>query len=294
MKVRPARREDYAALAELFASADEAVSGRSSPIDEEAVDGWLLTVALGTNTWLFEENETLVAAAFARLHRDGRGVSAGAVRPSARSRGLGTRLLRLTEARLVDEGARRIHAWSHAGDVAADELLARRGYREVRRFWTMAVELPDEPPEPAVPLEPFREEDAPAFHAALEAAFADHWEPHPEPFESWWERQRERSTYDPALWFLIRDGDEVVATIRNEIRASGGYVGALGVRRPWRGRGYGRALLLHSFREFRRRGMTRATLGVDAANPTGATRLYESAGMLVEQEDIVWEKTLAA
>jgi hypothetical protein len=38
--------------------------------------------------------------------------------------------------------------------------------------------------------------------------------------------------------------------------------------------------------------MTRATLGVDAANPTGATRLYESVGMHVEQEEIVWEKTL--
>jgi ribosomal protein S18 acetylase RimI-like enzyme len=69
-------------------------------------------------------------------------------------------------------------------------------------------------------------------------------------------------------------------------------VGALGVRRRWRGRGYGRALLLHTFREFRRRGMTRATLGVDAANPTGATRLYESVGMHVEQEEIVWEKAL--
>ena len=65
------------------------------------------------------------------------------------------------------------------------------------------------------------------------------------------------------------------------------------MRRPWRGRGYGRDLLRHSFREFRRRGMRRATLGVDAANPTGATHLYESVGMYVEQEAIVWEKVFA-
>jgi ribosomal protein S18 acetylase RimI-like enzyme len=84
-----------------------------------------------------------------------------------------------------------------------------------------------------------------------------------------------------------------VAIARNEQRASGGYVGSLGVRRAWRGRGYGRALLLHSFREFRRRGMTRATLGVDAANPTGATHLYESVGMHVDLEAVVWEKSLA-
>ena len=46
--------------------------------------------------------------------------------------------------------------------------------------------LDGELPEPDVPIEPFREDDAVAFHAALEEAFADHWEPHPEPFESWW------------------------------------------------------------------------------------------------------------
>jgi hypothetical protein len=39
--------------------------------------------------------------------------------------------------------------------------------------------------------------------------------------------------------------------------------------------------------------MTRATLGVDAANPTGATHLYESVGMHVDLEVTVWEKALA-
>jgi hypothetical protein len=33
-------------------------------------------------------------------------------------------------------------------------------------------------------------------------------------------------------------------------------------------------------------------LGVDADNPTGATKLYESAGMSLELEAVVWEKTV--
>jgi hypothetical protein len=33
-------------------------------------------------------------------------------------------------------------------------------------------------------------------------------------------------------------------------------------------------------------------LGVDAQNPTGATRLYERAGLRVIKEDIVYEKEL--
>lgn len=139
----------------------------------------------------------------------------------------------------------------------------------------------------------FREGDAPAFHAALNEAFEDHWEPRPEPFEQWWARQQKRPGYDPSLWFYVADGEEIAGVIRNDPnQLGGGYVGALGVRRPWRGRGYGRALLLHSFREFKRRGMARASLDVDSASPTGATRLYESVGMQVDLETVVWERRL--
>jgi mycothiol synthase len=291
VSVRPATRDDFAAIADVFRSADEVVTGRSSSIDVDSIDGWLRTTSLETNTWLFEEDDSLVAAAFAHLVGEV-GNSAGVVRPSARGRGLGTRLADLVEARLTQEGARRIYTWTVAGDSTSDDLVRARGFREARRFWDMAIELEREPPEPDVAIETFREQVAPAFHATLEEAFAEHWENRPEPFDDWWRRQRDRVNYDPSLWFLIREGDEVVAAARNELRPHGGYVGSLGVRRAWRGRGYGRALLLHSFGEFRRRGMTRATLGVDASNATGATRLYESVGMHVEQENIVWEKSL--
>jgi ribosomal protein S18 acetylase RimI-like enzyme len=287
--------EDAAAVAELFGAVEEALRGRPSQLDADAIHGWWQTIAFKTNTWLMEEDGMLLAAAFARAYGD-RGNSAGAVHPTAQGRGLGTQLVELAEGRMTEEGAARIHSWALAADKRAAELFEQHGYREARRFWEMAIEFaiePDgDPAEPPVPAEPFREDEAPAFHAALEEAFEDHWEPHPEAFEEWWARQRARTNYDPSLWFVIRDGDEVAAVARNELRTSGGYVGALGVRRRWRGRGYGRALLLHTFREFRRRGMTRATLGVDAANPTGATRLYESVGMHVEQEEIVWEKAL--
>ena len=95
----------------------------------------------------------------------------------------------------------------------------------------------------------------------------------------------------PRAW---GDGGEIAAVVRNDPdRNGGGLVGALGVRRAWRGRGLGRALLLHTFGEFHRRGTGRVTLGVDSSNPTGATQLYESVGMHVELENVVWEKILA-
>ena len=146
MNVRPATREDLADVAELFGSVEEAVTGRPSRLDAMVVEGWLQTISYETNTWLFEEDGQLVAGAFA-MQFGRRGNSAGAVRPSAWGRGLGGQLIDLVEARLGDEGVERLHSWTVAGDAAADELLRGRGYREVRRFWEMAIELDEEPPE---------------------------------------------------------------------------------------------------------------------------------------------------
>jgi len=292
VNVRPATSDDLGVLAELFGSVEEAISGRPTRLDAVAVDGWLHTVSFETNTWLFEEAGQLVAGAFAQAFGS-RGNCAGAVRPSAWGRGLGTELLELMEARLAADGADRTHSWTVAGDARADALFRGRGYREVRRFWEMAIDFEGETPEPSVRVEPFADGDAEGFHAALEESFADHWEHEPESFDEWWARQQRRANFDLSLWFVIRDGDEIAGVARCEARPPVGWVGALGVRGAWRGRGYGRALLQHSFREFRRRGMTCAGLGVDAANATGATYLYESVGMHVDAENVVWGTVLA-
>ena len=108
------------------------------------------------------------------------------------------------------------------------------------------------------------------------------------------QRQVAKPDHDPSLWFLVRTGEEVVAATRNDPeRSGGGWIGALGVRPAWRGRGLAKALLLHSFHEFHRRGQRRVGLGVDSQNASGATRLYESIGMVVDSEQVVWEKDVA-
>jgi ribosomal protein S18 acetylase RimI-like enzyme len=102
--------------------------------------------------------------------------------------------------------------------------------------------------------------------------------------------------FDPSLWFLALDGDEIagVAICTPEARAAPelGYVSALGVRRPWRRRGLARALLLQTFATFRERGRPGVALHVDAANPTGALALYEGVGMTALPRFEIWEKPL--
>ncbi len=68
------------------------------------------------------------------------------------------------------------------------------------------------------------------------------------------------------------------STMPNEPTPTG-YVSSLGVRRAWRGRGIGRALLLTQFRAFEKRGWQAAKLHVQVGNRTGADRLYSSLGM---------------
>jgi GNAT superfamily N-acetyltransferase len=89
--------------------------------------------------------------------------------------------------------------------------------------------------------------------------------------------------FDPELWFLAMDGDEIagMSLCMRQSREDKdmGWVRTLGVRRPWRRQGLGLALLHHSFGELYRLGQSRVGLGVDASSLTGATRLYEKAGM---------------
>jgi mycothiol synthase len=133
-------------------------------------------------------------------------------------------------------------------------------------------------------VRPLRPQDAEAASAVV----FDHG-----PYERWRERRLSAPDFDPSLWFLARDGDELAAVARcDRSRFGAGWVGALGVRKPWRRRRIGLALLRHVLAEFQRRGGTRVALGVDAQNPTGATRLYEQAGMHVAYEAAGYGKEL--
>lgn len=292
MNVRPFGEEDFAAIA-LLLEDDELAHGRSMQIGVNELSEWTSRTDLERDSWLYEDHAGPVAVGWVAVYGDV-GSAVGVVHPRAKRRGLGTELVERSERALRPRGVARIHQFAIADDGAAAELLAKRGYHDARHFFDMAIRLEARPDVPAgVAVETFREEDARAFHAALEESFEDHWEHHATPFEEWWDRQRSSPGFDPALWLLVRDGDEIVAASRNEAnRNGGGYVGALGVRRPWRGRGYAKALLLHGFRVFYDRGLSRVTLGVDAESPTGATHLYERVGMRVEQENVIFEKSL--
>jgi mycothiol synthase len=293
VNTRPFTKGDLATVAAIF-EADERSYGRPTEIGVNEIHEWTQLADLPNDSWLYEDEEGPVAAGWVYVYQ-AVGVGIGVVHPRAKGRGIGAELIDRSDAALRSRGIPKIHQFAIGGDTAARELLESRGYRDARHFFEMAIELTERPGAPSAAIEVLsgEEDEAREFYEALDEAFQDHWEHQSDGFDKWWNRQRARPGYDPSLWFFIRDGDEIAAACRNDAnRNGGGYVGALGVRRPWRGKGYAKALLLHTFGEFWDRGLRRVTLGVDADSPTGATHLYERVGMHVEAENIVFEKVL--
>jgi GNAT superfamily N-acetyltransferase len=273
---------------------DTVVQGWSDATEAELVDWWRLT-DLGTNSWVVED-DSLAAYAVVIPHGENAETD-GFVDPAKTGLGLGSWLLRRAETRGRELGFSSALTWCLAPDTEARSLFEQSGYREARRFYRMLVEHEGEPPAPEWPegfrVTRFEPGDGPAFHATLDEAFAEEWNFVSEPYERWAERRMNVPDFDPTLWFVVREADEVAAVLRGDPeRAGAGWVGALGVRRSWRKRGLGLALLRHAFGEFYRRGQPRVGLGVDAQNPTGATRLYERAGMHIAYEAAAFTKEL--
>ncbi len=184
-------------------------------------------------------------------------------------------------------------------DEEARKVHEEAGYVPIRFNWRMEIKLDDAPSAPGwlegIELRPFvREEHSRAVLDAVNEAFRDHWGSHERSFEEWEHSRFTRPGFDPSLWVIAWDGSEIAGFSINRFRMGIGWVGTLGVRRPWRKKGLGLALLQHSFGEFYKRGMKTIGLGVDASNPTGATRLYQGAGMYIASEFITYDKELRA
>jgi ribosomal protein S18 acetylase RimI-like enzyme len=136
-------------------------------------------------------------------------------------------------------------------------------------------------------------EDLRLFYETTEEAMVDLWGHITLSFDEWRAR-RERTNIDLGLWFLALKEGEPGAAILCSISDGMGWIDTLAVRRPWRRRGLGFALLRHAFRKLYGRGIRRVALGVDAESPTGATRLYERAGMRIGQQYAIYSKELRA
>jgi mycothiol synthase len=184
-------------------------------------------------------------------------------------------------------------------DGPTNRELEARGYRLIRHSYRMQIEFEGDLAEPSWPegvtVRAGARDDAQLAYEVQMETFADSWEFNRTPFDEWSHWMTSYEGFDPSLWFVAEEAGELagVSLCRfHDADKSLGWVSVLGVRRPWRRRGLGRALLLHTLREFRARGARGVGLGVDAESLTGANLLYESVGMQVARQNDIYEKEL--
>jgi mycothiol synthase len=225
------------------------------------------------------------------------------VDPDATGCGIGTALLSRLEERareIVGTAPSPMTLTHWAADVAAPPLLRSRGFTEKRYFLRMDVDPSkvDPVPVPAgLTIRPYRPgaDDAPLYNAFVDA-FSSASSYDGETADAWWHERRESeaSGYDPTLWHVAVESDEIAGFClckeRVDERGAAGYVSDIGVRRAWRQRGLGHALLAHALRTLSDRGLTAASLDVDADNTAGALALYRKVGMKATPLFTIWEK----
>jgi ribosomal protein S18 acetylase RimI-like enzyme len=300
VNIRVPRQREAEAIAELLtAAAEESGFGAAEPAE---VESWFTspTFDVAGNFRVAERDGVLLAycdltpatgedtyVAMDLRARPGEAQAAGALADWA-----GERAAELAAGRTV------IRTGLFERDVSKRRLLEERGYTVVRHSFEMLIDFDTEPDPPSWPpgteldhLEIGRNERA-AF-AAFEESFRDAWGFVPRPFEEWQHIRLRAHDFEPDLNFLAYDGSEIAGfafcVAAGSRHPDYGWIDTLGVRRPWRKRGVGEALLRHAFCEFHRRDRRGAGLDVDAESLTGATRLYERVGMRVVSRGDTYE-----
>jgi GNAT superfamily N-acetyltransferase len=314
--IRPPKMEDAQAASDLDNICSQALIGKdqSEPVDFES--GWQspefdkeASVRL-----VFTKDGQLVGNFEVRDHhapyvRTGIGIR---VHPDFRDKGMPEAMLAWAEARarqavskapegaqvMMTSGANHIDEWKKG-------LLEGHGMEINRHFLRMGIEFTHPPTEPKIPdgfiLRPYDPETELEKVALIyQDSFRDHFGFTEEPLEkilegiSHWIAND--PDHDPDVWLVAVGGDQLAALAICSPRIvedpEMGAVYILGVGRDWRGRGLGSAILQYAFVELHKKGCKRVSLDVDAASLTGATRLYEKAGMSVYRQFDSYSKIL--
>lgn len=179
-------------------------------------------------------------------------------------------------------------AFSRETDQTRLQVLTDSGYEIKRYYHSMSrdlIDLPESPRPAGITVRPALPKDFRKVWEAANEAFKDEYGAS-EPTEEWYQSYLTGPFFQPTIWQVAWDGDEVVGSVQNYISLEEneregrlrGYTEAISVRREWRGRGVARGLICRSMAMFKLLNMDEVALTADTENPTGAMRLYTGLG----------------
>jgi ribosomal protein S18 acetylase RimI-like enzyme len=157
-----------------------------------------------------------------------------------------------------------------------------------------AADLPD-----GIDARPVKPGEERKIWEASNEAFRDHWG-YAEPKEEHYTAYASSKYFQPDLWQVAWDGNEVVSSVMNFINhdynekygRQRGWTENISTRKPWRQCGIAKALIVRSMHMHKALGMTEVGLGVDTNNPNGALKLYQSLGYKKDKTFITYRKPL--
>jgi pimeloyl-ACP methyl ester carboxylesterase/ribosomal protein S18 acetylase RimI-like enzyme len=167
----------------------------------------------------------------------------------------------------------------------ATALLLAEGYQEAWRLAELVCKgdgLPITNLPFGLTLQLARREDHLALWRADDEVFGGTGE---------WERNVP-PRFEPGRWLIAWGGTEVAGYCSFEHQADVGAITVLGVRRAWRRRGVGRALLTRAVQALARQGIYTVRTIADANNGFPSRRLYESLGFQIVREHAWYHKPL--
>ena len=309
---------DLAAMAELVTAVSHLDGDQWFPTADVLAVHWRSTPSFDPERDCLVVEDGAGMAAMVSVepqHRAGKTIhwTEGWVRPDRRRQGIGRALLGWAERHALEivrtRAIETVDLPQYMGfgivesNPAALAFAGSTGYARLRYGFQMHRDLAEPIADRRLPagieLRPVRPEHHRQIWDADVEAFRDHFEP----------RERDETDFVAAftapnvetdLWRVAWDGNEVVGSVMNQIdphenAKAGldiGWLEHVSVRRAWRGRGVGSALIVASLHALRERGMTVASLGVDGENLTGALRLYEQLGFRRHKTWITHRKPL--
>jgi ribosomal protein S18 acetylase RimI-like enzyme len=211
------------------------------------------------------------------------------VLPEARRRGIGSLLLAPAESAVQ---GRLLEATTRRDEPTAPPFLEAHGYRTAYETWIMQVGLGGELPPPGWPddmtIRTFFPEEAETVKELLDLAYAGEPDFRKQSLTEWQSFMLGDPSFEAESWFVVEAPDGSLAAAA--LNWKDGFVKDLVVHPAYRRRGLGAALLRHTFRHFKERGLDRVSLKTDSRNTSQAWRLYERLGMRKIRTLDDWQK----
>jgi len=294
--VRPARQNDIEAVHEIIAQQNTIDFGSALRTLSDLQKLWEL---------IDLDNDTCIAFADGKLagYAELRDNDSPFIYLAERNNvDLAFQLLTILEDKAVSRKKETVNLFTQISEKnnTLRQLFAANGYKSNLSFLIMKLALNEAPAAPQLPADItirrfVKDHDEQVTYQTDEEASKDKGYHDPLSYEGWVKRMgMDTESFDPGLWFLACDDNEVAGVALNVFKkeSNTGWVDHLSVRQAWRKRGIGKALLLHSFGEFYRRGIHQIKLSVDSKSLTNAPRLYESVGIKTAQQYHIYRKLI--